>query len=160
MRTPGNRNTDVGLPLTILSATGSEAWWVLELAMCARGEIAYLAEIARPDVGVITNVAAAHLETLGSIEEVARAKGELFAALGAGAVAVLPADDPLIAAQAAHLAPAQRLTFGGRGTVRILDDRPVTCLSDAGCHTPRGAAGLRVRFRRTGSAQADGRAIC
>jgi UDP-N-acetylmuramoyl-tripeptide--D-alanyl-D-alanine ligase len=124
MRTPGNRNTDVGLPLTILSATGTEAWWVLELAMRARGEIAYLAEIARPHIGVITNVAGAHLETLGSIEEVARAKGELFAALGAGTFAILPVDDPLIAAQAAHLPPQQRLTFGARGTVRILDFVP------------------------------------
>ncbi len=51
--------------------------------MRARGEIAYLAEIARPDVGVITNVAGAHLETLGSIAEVARAKGELFATMAA-----------------------------------------------------------------------------
>ena len=81
LRTPGNLNTDVGLPLTILSAAGDEATWVLELAMRARGEIAYLAEIARPDIGVITNVAGAHLETLGSIAEVARAKGELFATM-------------------------------------------------------------------------------
>ena len=53
--------------------------------MRAPGEIAYLAEIARPEIGIITNVAAAHLETLGSIEEVARAKGELFAGLDPGA---------------------------------------------------------------------------
>ncbi len=66
LRTPGNRNTDVGLPLTILSATGNEATWVLEMAMRARGEIAELARIGRPDIGVVTNVAAAHLETLGS----------------------------------------------------------------------------------------------
>ena len=79
LRTPGNRNTDVGLPLTILSAAGNEATWVLEMAMRARGEIAELARIGRPDIGVVTNVAAAHLETLGSIEEVARAKGEISA---------------------------------------------------------------------------------
>src|SRR5450631_957620 len=59
LRTPGNFNTDVGLPLTILSATGDEAVWVLEMAMRARGDI------ARPEIGVITNVAAVHLETLG-----------------------------------------------------------------------------------------------
>jgi UDP-N-acetylmuramoyl-tripeptide--D-alanyl-D-alanine ligase len=73
LRTPGNFNTDVGLPLTILSASGGEAVWVLEMAMRARGEIATLTDIARPAIGVITNVAAAHLETLGSLEEVARA---------------------------------------------------------------------------------------
>ena len=122
LRTPGNFNTDVGLPLTILSATGAEAAWVLELAMRAPGEIAYLTEIARPDIGIITNVAAAHLETLGSIEGVARAKGELFAGLGPQATAVFPADDPLIAAQAASVARERRVTFGDRaGDVRVLD---------------------------------------
>ena len=78
---PGNLNTDVGLPLTILSAAGNEAAWVLEMAMRGRGEIAYLAEIARPHIGVITNVGArAPRDACGSIEEIARAKGELFAA--------------------------------------------------------------------------------
>jgi UDP-N-acetylmuramoyl-tripeptide--D-alanyl-D-alanine ligase len=124
LRTPGNFNTDVGLPLTVLSARGTEAAWVLEMAMRGRGEIAVLAAIARPHVGVITNVAAAHLERLGSIEEVARAKGELFAGLDAGGVAVLPADEPLIEAQAAHVPRERRLTFEGvgtRGDVRVLD---------------------------------------
>jgi UDP-N-acetylmuramoyl-tripeptide--D-alanyl-D-alanine ligase len=125
LRTPGNRNTDVGLPLTILGASGAEASWVLEMAMRARGEIAALARIARPHIGVVTNVAAAHLETLGSIEEVARAKGEIFAGLGSDGLAVLPADDPLITAQveAAAVPPARRLTFGARsaGDVRTLD---------------------------------------
>jgi len=135
LRTPGNFNTDVGLPLTILSATGAEAAWVLEMAMRAPGEIAYLAEIARPEIGIITNVAAAHLETLGSIEGVARAKGELFAGLGPQGTAVFPVDDPLIAAQAAPVARERRLTFGDRsGDVRILD------------FVPAGAAGSVVRY--------------
>ena len=136
LRTPGNFNTDVGLPLTILSASGDEAVWVLEMAMRARGEIAYLTDIARPEIGVITNVAAAHLETLGSLEEVARAKGELFAGLGADGFAVLPVDDPLIAAQAAPVARERRLTFGAResGDVRVLD------------FVPAGVAGAVVRY--------------
>ncbi len=136
LRTPGNFNTDVGLPLTILSATGDEAVWVLEMAMRARGEIAYLCDIARPEIGVITNVAAVHLETLGSLEEVARAKGELFAGLGAGGFAVLPVDDPLIAAQAAPVARERRITFGARGSgdVRVLD------------FVPAGVAGAVVRY--------------
>jgi len=136
LRTPGNFNTDVGLPLTILSASGGEAVWVLEMAMRARGEIATLTDIARPGIGVITNVAAAHLATLGSLEEVARAKGELFAGLGPDGIAVLPADDPLIAAQAAPVAREQRITFGARATgdVRLLDV------------VPAGAAGAVVRY--------------
>jgi UDP-N-acetylmuramoyl-tripeptide--D-alanyl-D-alanine ligase len=141
LRTPGNFNTDVGLPLTILSANGDEAAWVLEMAMRAPGEIAYLTEIARPEIGIITNVAAAHLETLGSIEGVARAKGELFAGLGPTATAVLPVDDPLIAAQAAPVAPERRLTFGGRSTgdVRVLD-----CI-------PAGVGGSTVRYAVRGT---------
>jgi len=140
LRTPGNFNTDVGLPLTILSATGAEAAWVLEMAMRAPGEIAYLTEIARPEIGIITNVAAAHLETLGSIEGVARAKGELFAALGPHGTAVFPVDDPLIAAQAAPVAPERRLTFGERGgDVRVLD------------FVPAGAGGSVVRYAVRGA---------
>jgi len=126
MRTAGNLNTDVGMPLAILSATGNEAAWVLEMAMRASGEIARLTEIARPAIGVITNVAGAHLETLGSLEAIARAKGELFAGLPDGAGAVLPAGDPLITAQAAHVRPDRRMTFDGRaaGDVRVLEVAP------------------------------------
>jgi UDP-N-acetylmuramoyl-tripeptide--D-alanyl-D-alanine ligase len=141
LRTPGNFNTEVGLPLTILSARGDETCWVLEMAMRGRGEIALLADIARPHIGVITNVAGAHLERLGSLEEVAHAKGELFAALGAGGFAILPAGDPLIEAEAtaASIPEAQRIRFDGgrRGAeadVQILEV------------IPAGAAGAVVRL--------------
>jgi UDP-N-acetylmuramoyl-tripeptide--D-alanyl-D-alanine ligase len=122
-QTAGNYNTDIGLPLTILAASGNEAAWVLEMAMRGRGEIATLADIARPHVGLITNVGAAHLGRLGSIEEIARAKGEIYGGLAPDGVAVLPAGDPLITAQAAIVPPARRRTFGGRGAgdVRVLD---------------------------------------
>ncbi|HXJ23304.1 MAG TPA: UDP-N-acetylmuramoyl-tripeptide--D-alanyl-D-alanine ligase [Polyangia bacterium] len=140
LRTPGNFNTDVGLPLTVLSASGNEAAWVLEMAMRARGEIALLAEIARPAIGIITNVAGAHLETLGSIEEVARAKGELFAGLGPQGIAVLPLGDRLIAEQAAPIPPARRITFGGRpADVAVLD------------FIPNGVTGAVVRFAVRGT---------
>ena len=140
LRTPGNFNTDVGMPLTILSASGEEAAWVLEMAMRARGEIALLTELARPAVGIITNVAGAHLETLGSIEEVARAKGELFAGLGPEGIAVLPVGDPLIAEQAEVVAPSRRITFGDRpADVRVLD------------FIPNGVTGAVVRFAVRGT---------
>jgi UDP-N-acetylmuramoyl-tripeptide--D-alanyl-D-alanine ligase len=139
LRTPGSLNTDVGLPLTVLSAMGTEAAWVLEMAMRGRGEIAYLADVARPQVGVITNVGGAHLERLGTIEEVARAKGELFAGLAADGVAIFPAGDPLVEPQAATIPRARRVTFDGgtRGAtpdVRILEI------------IPAGAAGAVVRY--------------
>jgi UDP-N-acetylmuramoyl-tripeptide--D-alanyl-D-alanine ligase len=126
------------LPLTILSASGREAAWVLEMAMRARGEIAYLARVARPRIGVITNVAGAHLERLGSLEEVARAKGELFFGLPADGIAVLPGDEPLVSgqAQAAMISWARQLRFGGGGAV---DVRVMEAI-------PAGAAGAVVRF--------------
>ena len=115
LETRGNYNTEIGLPLTIIGASGDEEFWVLEMAMRGRGQIALLADIARPHVGVITNVAGAHLGLLGSIEEIARAKGELFAALREGGIAVLPGGDALIEAQAAHLPDSRKVRFEGVG---------------------------------------------
>jgi len=118
LRTQGNLNTDVGLPLTVLDSTEEETFWVLEMAMRARGEIAYLADIAKPHVGVITNVAGAHLERLGSIDEVAKAKGEIFHGLTDSGVAVFPADDDRIEQQAAHLPEDRKLRFAVVGAHR------------------------------------------
>ncbi len=143
LRTPGSFNTEVGMPITILSATGKEAFWVLEMAMRGRGEIALLARLARPHIGVITNVSGAHLERLGSIEEVAHAKGELFHGLyrepdGSGGIAVLPAGDRLIDAEADSAAiPAERRVYfdgGRRGDVHTLEV------------IPAGASGSIVRY--------------
>jgi UDP-N-acetylmuramoyl-tripeptide--D-alanyl-D-alanine ligase len=145
LRTPGSLNTEVGMPVTILSATGHEAAWVLEMAMRGRGEIAYLADVARPGIGVITNVSGAHLERLGSIEEIARAKGELFAGLGSDGVAILPADDQLILAQAEPVARERRITFDGAGRPRVpLDVRLLEVI-------PAGVAGSVVRYAVRGT---------
>ena len=137
-RTDGSFNTEIGLPRTILAASGTEAFWVLEMAMRGRGQIALLADIARPHVGVITNVAGAHLELLGSIEEVARAKGELFAGLGPEGIAVLPGGDPLIEPLAAHLPESRKLRFDGGGP----GPNDVTIIE----FLPAGAAGSVVRY--------------
>ena len=130
LRTQGNLNTDIGLPMTVLESTEEEAFWVLEMAMRARGEIAYLADIGKPHVGVVTNVAGAHLESLGSIAEVARAKGEIFHGLVDDGVAVLPADVPLLEHEASHLPEERKLRFAHIGPwpvrveVRILECIP------------------------------------
>jgi UDP-N-acetylmuramoyl-tripeptide--D-alanyl-D-alanine ligase len=145
LQTQGNYNTEIGLPLTIIGASGDEDFWVLEMAMRGRGQIALLADIARPHVGVITNVAGAHLGLLGSIEEVARAKGELFAALqdnaGDGGIAVLPGGDALIEAQAAHLPDGRKLRFDG-GVVAPPTGLDVIILESL----PAGVAGQIVRY--------------
>jgi UDP-N-acetylmuramoyl-tripeptide--D-alanyl-D-alanine ligase len=112
-----NLNTEIGLPLTILEAERGVDAMVLEMAMRGAGQIAELVAIAEPDVGLIVNVGPVHLELLGTIERVAAAKAELIRDLRPGAVAVVPAGEPLLAP---HLRPeVETVTFGAGGDVRL-----------------------------------------
>jgi len=111
LKNAGNLNNEFGLPLTLLRRDACHGRVVVELGMNHRGEIARLAAIAGPTVGVITNVGTAHIEFLGSREEIAREKGDLVAALGPDAVAVLNADDAFVDAQARRTA-ARVVRFG------------------------------------------------
>ncbi len=92
----GNFNNDIGLPLTLLGLLPDHRWAVVELGTNNPGEIARLAEICSPDIGVITNIGPAHLEGLGSLEGVMREKGDLLKSLGPDGKAVLNADDPRV----------------------------------------------------------------
>jgi UDP-N-acetylmuramoyl-tripeptide--D-alanyl-D-alanine ligase len=96
--THGNLNNHIGLPLSILDAPVDADAWVLEMGMNHLGEIDLLQRIARPTVRLITNVGAAHLEGVGDLEGVARAKGELFAGARPGDLCVVNRDDPRISA--------------------------------------------------------------
>ena len=111
LSTMGNFNNQIGLPLTLLQLAETHALAVLELGMNKPGEIKRLAEICQPDIGMITNVAPAHLEGLGSIEGVLRAKGELLEGLNTNAKAILNADDPRVAGLEKNT-PAEVLLFG------------------------------------------------
>ena len=115
-RTEGNLNNTFGLPLTLLRLADDSQAAVLEMGMSYKGEIARLAEIADPDVGVILNVLRVHLEHFRSLDDIARAKGELFAGMRRNAVAVYNADDPRVA-RMGRAFPGPRLSFGltGRG---------------------------------------------
>lgn len=93
LKTEGNFNNLIGLPLTILRWRPEHKAAVLEMGMNAPGEIARLTEIARPDVGLITNVSPAHLEYLDNIENVAKAKGELFETMRRDGTIVVNAED-------------------------------------------------------------------
>jgi len=88
-------NNEVGVPLTLCRLEPDTEVCVLELAMRGFGQIADLCRIARPEIGVVTNVGPAHLELVGSLEGVLRAKGELVAALPPGGTAIVPAEFPV-----------------------------------------------------------------
>jgi UDP-N-acetylmuramoyl-tripeptide--D-alanyl-D-alanine ligase len=100
LKTEGNLNNEFGLPLTLLRRESEHERAVVELGMNHRGEIARLAAIARPDVALVTNVGVAHIEFLGSREEIAREKGDLYAALDPNGIAIANLDDALAAEQA------------------------------------------------------------
>jgi UDP-N-acetylmuramoyl-tripeptide--D-alanyl-D-alanine ligase len=120
-------NNELGLPLTLLNAPDDVEWVVLEMGARGAGHIARLTDIGRPDVGIVTSVAMAHVEYFGDLEGVARAKSELVSALPPSGVAVLNADDPRVAAMAAlSPCPVLRYAVEGDADVRaegvVLDD--------------------------------------
>src|SRR3989338_5518101 len=93
LATQGNFNNDIGMPLTLLQLNAQHRYAVIEMGMNHPGEIDYLTHIACPDVALVTNASGAHLEGLGSVEAVAKAKGEIFAGLKSHGAAVINADD-------------------------------------------------------------------
>ncbi|MBI1921217.1 MAG: UDP-N-acetylmuramoyl-tripeptide--D-alanyl-D-alanine ligase [Geobacter sp.] len=114
LKTSGNLNNLIGMPQMLFRLSSEHKWAVLEMGMSEFGEIDRLAEIAAPGIGIVTNAFPAHLETMGSVEGVARAKGELFQRLPAGGFAVYNADDPLIS-RLPSPEGVQRISFGLHG---------------------------------------------
>lgn len=95
--TIGNFNNEIGLPLTLLGLSWAHEWAIVEMGMNHPGEISRLSRIALPDIAMITNTAGVHLEGLGSVENVARAKAEIFDHMRDDSTAILPADDHRLA---------------------------------------------------------------
>jgi UDP-N-acetylmuramoyl-tripeptide--D-alanyl-D-alanine ligase len=113
LKTEGNYNNLIGLPLTVLRWRDHHDVAVLEMGMNAPGEISTLTAIARPDVGVVTNVTAAHLEKLRSVEQVARAKSELFEAMEECGIAVVNDEDQWVRAMGQRFS-GKAISFGMR----------------------------------------------
>jgi UDP-N-acetylmuramoyl-tripeptide--D-alanyl-D-alanine ligase len=113
-----NFNTEIGVPLEILAAPADTEVLVLEMAMRGSGQIAELAAVAEPDVGVIVSIGPVHLELLGTIEAIAAAKAELIAALKPSGTAILPADEPLL--EPHRRTDLRTITFGETGDVRLV----------------------------------------
>jgi len=139
LKNRGNLNNEIGLPLTLLGLKAQHERVVLEMGMYGLGEIALLCHLARPHIGVITNVGPVHLERLGSIERIAQAKAELVEALPADGVAILNADEPRVMAMAAHSA-APVFRYGLDPTADLWADEI----------TGEGLDGIRFRFHYQG----------
>jgi len=111
LKSEANLNTEIGLPLALLQLRPDHQRAVLEMGMYGPGEIRLLCQIARPQMGVVTNIGPVHMERLGSLEAIAAAKAELVESLPADGIAFLNYDDPLVAAMAQRTA-ARVISFG------------------------------------------------
>jgi UDP-N-acetylmuramoyl-tripeptide--D-alanyl-D-alanine ligase len=136
LRSEGNENNEIGLPLTLLRMERTHDIAVLEMGLYTTGEIALLASLARPSIGVVTAVRGVHLSRAGSIEAIEAGKRELVEALPSDGWAVLNVDDPRVASMAGHT-DARVLTYG------------FSAGADVGADDIRseGVAGMRFRLR-------------
>jgi UDP-N-acetylmuramoyl-tripeptide--D-alanyl-D-alanine ligase len=119
LATEGNLNNDIGVPQMMLRLRDSHRYAVLEMGMNHLGEIDYLTRLAHPDVALVNNALSAHIGLLGSVEAIARAKGEIFNGLGEGGIAILNADDPHLQMWRDMNAQRTVLTFGLSATAAV-----------------------------------------
>ena len=149
LATRGNLNNHIGVPLTLLRLGGEHHSAVIEIGANRAGEVAALVEIAQPDVGLITNAGAEHLEGFGDLDGVARAEGEMVAGLGAGDVAVINADDDY-AGLWRGMTAARVMTFGLDNTADFSATEVAEELTDAGfrvsfrLRSPQGECAVRL----------------
>jgi UDP-N-acetylmuramoyl-tripeptide--D-alanyl-D-alanine ligase len=141
LATRGNLNNHIGVPLTLLRLQPTDRFAVVEMGANRAGEVADLARIARPTIGIVTNAGAEHLEGFGDLEGVARAEGELFAALAPDAVAILNADDPF-AGLWRGMTRARRVEFGATAPAQAAVER----FGAADIRTTIDAGGFLTRF--------------
>jgi len=140
LATQGNLNNDIGLPLTLLKLRQQHRYAVVEMGMNHTGEISYLTKISRPTVALINNATSAHLGGLGSVEAIAKAKGEIFEGLAAEGIAVINVDDVFAPLWKKLAAPHPVMTFGLDGGADVSADYQLHANgSDVQMHTPDGA---------------------
>jgi UDP-N-acetylmuramoyl-tripeptide--D-alanyl-D-alanine ligase len=142
LKSRGNENNEIGLPLTLLRLGPEHEVAVLELGMYVSGDIAALAELARPNIGVVTAIVGVHLERAGSLAVIEREKGRLVEALPADGLAVLNADDPLVRGLAARCR-ARSMTYGFAEEADVTAE-DVSSLGQAGMRFVLRAAGVRT----------------
>lgn len=142
LATKGNFNNDIGMPLTLLRLRATHRYAVIEMGMNHPHEIDYLTRIARPGVALVNNATGAHLQGLGSVEGVARAKGEIFAGLAGGGTAVINADDAY--------AELWRTLADKNRVFDFALEQTTAPASDAFAHRVGGAAAVQGRWTAQG----------
>jgi len=145
LATEGNLNNDIGLPLMMLRLAPAHRYAVLEMGMNHPGELTYLSGLGQPDVALVNNAQRAHLEGLGSVAAVARAKGEIFSGLKADGVAIYNADDASAGIWQALTAGRPSLSFGlAQGEIRA-DVKALDYGSELELQTPAGSARVTLQ---------------
>lgn len=152
LATAGNLNNHIGVPLTLLRLSPSEKFAVIEIGANHPGEVAQLAALVQPQVGIVTNAGAEHLEGFGDIAGAARAEGELFESLQSGATAVINAEDPFAASWHAQADKAIRVHFGFRPPAEVRAESVDCQIDDQGFLSrfaliaPQGHAEIELRL--------------
>lgn len=152
MATAGNLNNHIGVPLTLLRLSAEHSHAVIEIGANHPGEVAQLVKLARPQVAIVTNAGAEHLEGFGDIAGAARAEGELFEGLAANATAVINAEDDYVGLWRSQAAQSRQVQFGFRPSadVRALDPRSQIdgqgFLSGFALIAPQGRAQIELRL--------------
>ena len=145
LATEGNLNNHIGMPMTLLKMRKVHAFAVIEMGMNHLGEIDYLTHIAQPNVAVITNAGTAHIGELGSRENIAKAKGEIFAGLKADGVAVINADDSYAEYWKTLNIGRKMITFGLNAEADVTASyQEIDGISQISLTTPTGCIGFRL----------------
>jgi UDP-N-acetylmuramoyl-tripeptide--D-alanyl-D-alanine ligase len=145
LATEGNLNNDIGLPLTLFKLGPQHRYAVIEMGMNHPGEIAYLTRLAKPSVALVNNAQPAHLEGLGSVEAVARAKGEIFEGLDANGIAAINTDDAFAGLWTSLAAPHNIKTFGLDNPADVSADYQLEAESSVvTLRTPQGAIAVQL----------------
>lgn len=143
--TKGNFNNEIGLPLTLLGLSDNNDWAVVELGMNRLGEIKLLARISSPNIGIITNISAAHIEGLGSIEGVVKAKTELVEEINSSGLIILNADDPRLVRVAENVKINVLLYgFSKRAEIRATNNKSKGYGSSFSLATPSGETQIDI----------------
>ena len=141
LATEGNFNNELGLPLTLFRLNKSDDFAVLEIGASKPGDVAYLAGITQPDIGLITNIGPAHLQGFINVEGVARAKGEMYASLGRNATAVINSAEPWVKLWKSINTAGTIRYFNGEGKNQV---RARSSGEDTVVYTPLGEYSLRL----------------